>query len=64
PSRIAIDVSTASGSGSGGTSGGTPEGPGSLPFTGSRNDHLVLEGLGLLAVGLVTLLLARRTRRA
>ncbi|HEX8930076.1 MAG TPA: hypothetical protein VGA45_14255 [Actinomycetota bacterium] len=68
PSRIAIDVSTASGSGSGaasgGTSGGTPEGPGSLPFTGSRADHLLLEGLGLLAVGMVTLLLAWRTRRA
>jgi len=68
PSRIAIDVSTASGSGSGTVSGGgsagTPASPGSLPFTGSRNDHLVLEGLGLLAVGLVTLLLARRTRRA
>jgi hypothetical protein len=68
PSRIAIDVSTASGSGSGaasgGTSGGTSEPPGRLPFTGSRADHLLLEGLGLLAVGMVTLLLAWRTRRA
>jgi hypothetical protein len=60
PSRIAIDISTAPGSGSGGTSGS----PGSLPFTGTRTDHLVLEGLGLLAVGMVTLLLVRRTRRA
>jgi hypothetical protein len=73
PSRIAIDISTASAaaSGAGGsqtsdTSGtsGTSGSPGSLPFTGSRANHLVLEGLGLLAVGMVTLLLARRTRRA
>jgi hypothetical protein len=69
PSRVAIDISTASGSGSaGGSTTGSGSGgsasPGSLPFTGARTDHLVLEGLGLLAVGLVTLLLARRTRRA
>jgi hypothetical protein len=69
PSRVAIDISTAAGSGSAGGSttnggGGPAAGPGSLPFTGARTNRLVLEGLGLLAVGLVTLLLARQTRRA
>lgn len=69
PSRVAIDISTASDSGAAGGStdgsgGGGSAGPGSLPFTGARTNHLVLEGLGLLAVGLVTLLLARQTRRA
>lgn len=61
PSRIAIDISTAAGSGSGGGASGSP---GSLPFTGSRADHLVVGALGLLAVGVLTLLLARTTRRA
>jgi hypothetical protein len=73
PSRIAIDISTTSSSG--GTAGGgsgtsgtrTPDGsgatsPGTLPFTGSQTTHLVLEGLGLLAVGLLVLTLARTTR--
>jgi hypothetical protein len=69
PSRVAIDISTAPDSGAaggstGGSGGGSSAGPGSLPFTGARTNHLVLEGLGLLAVGLVTLLLARQTRRA
>jgi len=73
PSRIAIDIATgsssggtvaggsgASGSGSSGGSGAQP--PEALPFTGSRTTRLVLEGLGALAIGLLVLTLARRTR--
>ena len=73
PSRIAIDIATgsspggtvaggsgASGSGSSGGSGAQP--PEALPFTGSQTTRLVLEGLGLLAIGLLVLTLARRTR--
>jgi hypothetical protein len=76
PSRIAVDISTGSSGGTvGGGSGtsqsgsGTPQGgsgaetPGALPFTGSRTTRLALEGLGLLAVGLLVLTLARTTRR-
>ncbi len=62
PSRIAIDIST--GSSSGGTAaGGTSQtGTGELPFTGSQTTRLVLEGLGLLTIGLLVLTLARKTR--
>ena len=65
PSRIAIDLSTGS---SGGTAAGgaTPSGAGgstgTLPFTGSQTSHLLLEGAGLLALGLLVLTLARKTR--
>src|SRR5262245_59184103 len=60
PSRIAIDITT--GSSSSGTAGGGTGASEELPFTGSHTTKLVLEGLGLLAVGLVVLALARRTR--
>jgi hypothetical protein len=73
PSRVAIDISTASSSGgtaagdTGSSGTGTSHGtgsasPGTLPFTGSQIPRLVLEGLGLLAVGLLVLTLARKTR--
>src|SRR6266536_2408785 len=58
PSRIAIDISTGS-SAAGGTS---QTGTGELPFTGSQTTRLVLEGLGLLTIGLLVLTLARKTR--
>jgi hypothetical protein len=57
PSRIAIDISTSS-SARGATSGGA----GALPFTGGPSARLLLEGLGLLAVGALVLTLARKTR--
>src|SRR5262245_6094980 len=57
PSRIAIDVTT--GSSSGGS--GAPS-DGELPFTGAPSSRLLLEGLGLLAVGVLVLALARKTR--
>jgi hypothetical protein len=73
PSRVAIDISTASSSGgtaagdTGSSGTGTSHGtgsasPGTLPFSGSQIPRLVLEGLGLLAVGLLVLTLARKTR--
>ena len=70
PSRVAIDISTGSSSGGtvAGASGASQSGsgaqtPGALPFTGSRTTRLALEGLALLAVGLLALTLARTTRR-
>jgi hypothetical protein len=63
PSRIAIDISTGSaGTGGSGASGATTGGSGALPFTGSSSNRLLLEGLGLLAVGALVLALARKTR--
>jgi hypothetical protein len=73
PSRVAIDISTASSSGgiaagdTGSSGTATSHGTGSasrgtLPLTGSQIPRLVLEGLGLLAVGLLVLTLARKTR--
>jgi hypothetical protein len=76
PSRIAIDISTGSSSsgtasgtsGASGTAGGAnapgsqAQGQGALPFTGSQTPRVLLEGLGLLAVGLLVLALARKTR--
>jgi hypothetical protein len=80
PSRVAVDISTAS-TASGGTAaggsatsgasgtagtgtsgGGGTAAPGALPFTGPPSVRLVLEGLSLLAIGLLTLTLARKTR--
>jgi hypothetical protein len=59
PSRLVIDVSTA---GTGGPAGSG--GSGSLPFTGSRTQTLVITALALLATGTTVLLLARHTRAA
>ena len=60
PSRLVVDLPT-SGSGAPSVSGG---GTGTLPFTGSRGQTLLLTGLGLLATGATVLALARRTRTA
>jgi len=62
PSRIAIDISTGSSSGGTAAGGTSRTGTGALPFTGSQTTRLVLEGLGLLAIGLLVLTLARKTR--
>lgn len=76
PSRIAIDIATgsstsgasgtsgAAGSGTSGTSDGSgTQAPGALPFTGSSQSvRLLLEGLGLLAIGALVVALARGTR--
>jgi hypothetical protein len=58
PSRLVVDLPT-TGSGSPPVSGG---GTGTLPFTGSRSQSLLVTGLGLLATGATVLALARRTR--
>jgi hypothetical protein len=68
PSRIAIDLTT--GGSPGGTASGTSgtpsgsdaQGRGALPFTGSQTTALLLEGLGVLAIGLLVITLARKTR--
>jgi hypothetical protein len=63
PSRVAIDISTASAPSSGGSGGESAGGSaGSLPFTGSHTPSILLTGLGLAATGLLVLTLARRTR--
>jgi hypothetical protein len=63
PSRVAIDISTASTPSSGGSGAGSSGGSaGSLPFTGSHTPSMLLTGLGLAATGLLVLALARRTR--
>ncbi len=62
PSRIAIDISTGLSSGGTAAGGTSRTGTGALPFTGSQTTRLVLEGLGLLAIGLLVLTLARKTR--
>jgi hypothetical protein len=59
PSRLVVDLPT-SGSGSSSVSGGGSGG--TLPFTGSRSQSLLVTGLGLLATGATVLALARRTR--
>jgi hypothetical protein len=59
PSRLVVDVSTARMGGSTGD-----DGPGSLPFTGSRTPELLVTGLALLATGAAVLALARHTRTA
>lgn len=68
PSRIAIDISTGPPSGgsasraSGTSAASNGQAPGALPFTGSHTVQLLLEGLGLLAIGLLVITLARKTR--
>src|SRR6266536_2569935 len=70
PSRLAIDVATSPTSPSPaagtpvapGPAGSGPAGPGSLPFTGPQSTRLLLTGLGLAAVGVLVLALARKTR--
>jgi hypothetical protein len=65
PSRIAVDVATSSSGtsgGSGASGGSAAPAQGTLPFTGSPSGRWLLEGLGLLAVGALVLMLARRTR--
>jgi hypothetical protein len=57
PSRLVVDLPT-SGSATPPVSGGS----GTLPFTGSRGQSLLVTGLGLLATGATVLALARRTR--
>jgi hypothetical protein len=57
PSRLVVDLPT---SGSGSPSAAA--GGGTLPFTGSRGQSLLVTGLGLLATGATVLALARRTR--
>jgi hypothetical protein len=56
PSRLVIDVSTT------GADGSTGTGTGTLPFTGSGSQNLLVTALALLATGATVLTLARRTR--
>ena len=67
--RIEVDLPGAGGPGAGGTGGGTgsggaPAGGGSLPVTGGQVALLATAGAGVLAVGAVLFVLARRRRVA
>ena len=67
--RIEVDLPGAGGPGAGGTGGGTgsggaPAGGGSLPVTGGQVALLATAGAGVLAVGVVLFVLARRRRVA
>ena len=62
--RLEVDLPGAGGTGGGTGSGGAPAGGGSLPVTGGQVALLATAGAGVLAVGAVLFVLARRRRVA
>jgi uncharacterized repeat protein (TIGR01451 family) len=62
--RIEVDLPGAGGTGGGTGSGGAPPGGGSLPVTGGQVALLATAGAGVLAIGAVLFVAARRRRVA